>query len=99
MRVVKVPAVFLIFALTIPCIAEAAGCPSLTKQLARLRLEYYHYVNGPDLKPDGSGFDELAEILDKIVDVIADMRKSNCKISPRPKSFDKESDTGPRSKK
>jgi len=85
--VIKVYALFLTFTLMLPGLGVAAGCPSLTKQLARLRTEYQRYVNGPDLKPDGSGFDELAELVDKIVDLKAEMRKSNCKIPPRPKSI------------
>lgn len=90
---IKVLAVFLLFTLAFPSLAAAAaaGCPALKKQLARLRMEYQRYATGPELKSDAAGFDELAELLDKIVDVKAQMRKiPNCKIPPRPKSFDKD---------
>ena len=85
---IKVLAVFLLFTLVAPSFAAgaAAGCPALKKQLARLRMEYQRYATSPELKPDASGFDELTELLDKIVDVKAEMRKSGCKPPPRPKS-------------
>jgi hypothetical protein len=88
--VVKVVAGFLFVSLMLPSVAPAASCPAMTKELARLRLEYHRHVNGSEAKSDGAGFDELAEILDKIIDVKAEMRKSNCKVPPRPKSFDKD---------
>jgi hypothetical protein len=81
---------FLISTFLLPSVAAAASCPSLTKQLNRLRTEYQRYVTGSELKPDASSFDELAELLDKIVDVKAEMRKSNCKIPPRLRSSDKD---------
>ncbi|MBI4965665.1 MAG: hypothetical protein HY913_20475 [Desulfomonile tiedjei] len=87
---IKIATALLLLSIMFPVVASAASCPALTKQLARLRSEYQRSANSPDLKPDGSGFDELAEILDKIVDVKAEMRKSSCKIPPRPKSFDKD---------
>jgi hypothetical protein len=91
--VIKVIVGFLLVTLMFPSLAAAAaaGCPALKKQLARLRMEYQSYATSSELKPDGAGFDELAEILDKIVDVKAQMRKiPNCKIPPRPKSYDKD---------
>jgi len=67
--------------------AQAESCGQMTKRLSRLRLEYHHYVTNPQKKADDFTFDGLVEILDKIVDLKAEMQKSNCKIPPRPKGF------------
>lgn len=67
--------------------AEAATCGEMTRRLARLRLEYRNYVTSPQKKAGDITFDGLAEILDKIVALKAEMQKVNCKIPPRPNSF------------
>ncbi|HMK33532.1 MAG TPA: hypothetical protein VK463_00595 [Desulfomonilaceae bacterium] len=58
--------------------AWTLDCASSTKELARLRNEYKEYSarNGKG----GVTFDGLVEILDKIVKLKSEMRKSNCKI-------------------
>jgi len=66
---------------------QAASCGEMTKKLGRLRLEYHHYVTNPQKKANDFTFDGLVEILDKIVELKAEMQKTNCKIPPRPKSF------------
>lgn len=87
---VKVALGFLFFALAFPCSSPAATCSSMTKELGRLRLEYHRFVNGSEAKPDRPAFDDLMEILDRIVEVKAEMRKSNCKIPSRPRVLDKD---------
>ncbi len=69
-------------------VSAQKSCGAMTKELHRLRVEYHQTVNSPDAKMRRVGFDELAEILDKIVDLKNEMRKTNCKIPPRPKTFE-----------
>lgn len=61
--------------------AWTADCAGLVKELNRLRSEYKEHAAKTG-KADAS-FDNLAEILDKIVKLKAEMRKSECKIPPR----------------
>ena len=61
---------------------------AMTKELYQLRLEYHQLVNGPDAKSRRITFDELVQVLDKIVDLKNRMRRSNCKIPPRPHVFE-----------
>ena len=80
--------IFLVLAALLPGIAFAKSCGSMTQELSRLRQDYHKYVTS--LPADGTTitFDGLAAILDKIVSLKHDMRKSNCKIPPRHKPLE-----------
>jgi hypothetical protein len=66
--------------------ATAKDCAAMTRELVRLRSEYHDYVSRSSKEPAEITFDRLVAILDKIVAVKSDMRKSNeCKIPLRPK--------------
>lgn len=64
--------------------AEKASCPSLTRELNRLRLEYHQEAINR-ASTDGATFEKITEKLDKIIEVKDAMQKANCKIPPRPK--------------
>jgi hypothetical protein len=64
--------------------AQAASCGTMTKRLARLRAQYQEYASTAKSKGNEVTFDGLVEILDKIVDLKAEMRRMNCKVPPRP---------------
>lgn len=68
-------------------VSAQKGCRAMTKELYQLRLQYHRVVSDRDAKTR-PGFDELVEILDKIVDLKNQMRKTNCDIPLRPKKFD-----------
>jgi hypothetical protein len=78
----------LLLCITFPgWVCAQKGCRTLTKELYQLRLQYHRLVNNRDAKTR-AGFDELVEVLDKIVDLKNQMRKSNCEIPLRPKKFE-----------
>ncbi len=62
--------------------APALNCGSATKELAKLRNQY-RLQAGVSSNERRSSFDDLMKILDKIVALKEEMRKSNCKIPPR----------------
>lgn len=64
--------------------AEKASCPSLTRELNRLRLEYHQDALNR-ASTEGTTFETITEKLDKIIEVKDAMQKANCKIPPRPK--------------
>jgi len=63
--------------------ASSKSCAAMTRDLARLRTEYHAYVTSPAAKDGGITFDDLTQVVDKIVDLKNDMRKAGCKIRPR----------------
>lgn len=63
--------------------ARAMNCGAANKELIKLRNEYHNYVVTSS-KSNSTQFDELTRILDRIVTLKDEMRKSNCKIPPRP---------------
>lgn len=66
---------------------HALDCPTLNKELGRLRLSYHKQAQGA-LSPNGAiSFDDLAAILDKIVELKNSMRRLDCDIPPRHKSM------------
>ncbi len=79
---------FIIMALVffLPHGAIAASCATMTKELKALRLEYHSYSGNSSGKSGGKSFDELTNILDRIVELKNAMRKAECKIPPRPNS-------------
>jgi len=81
MRMVRI---FFVLAMLLPEIALAKSCGSMTQELARLRQDYHKYATAPPTDGTGITFDQLATLLDKIVALKHDMRKSECKIPPRP---------------
>jgi hypothetical protein len=87
MNVLKMAAALLGLATLLDGSVQAAGCGEMTKRLARLRLEYHQYVSNPQKKDGEPTFDGLVEVLDKIVDLKAEMQKVNCKIPPRTKQL------------
>jgi hypothetical protein len=77
---------FLVLVLILPEMAIAKSCASMTQELSRLRQDYHKYATTPPSDGAAITFDGLAAILDKIVALKNDMRKSpNCKIPPRRK--------------
>jgi hypothetical protein len=61
----------------------AKSCAALTQELARMRQEYHDYASGKSKTSGEVTFDGLVAILDKIVALKNEMRKSDCKIPPR----------------
>jgi len=82
MRIVQI---FLILAVILPGVAFAKSCGTMTQELSKLRQEYHKFATTPPADGAAIAFDELAAMLDKIVALKHDMRKSNCKIPPRRK--------------
>jgi hypothetical protein len=58
----------------------------MNKELARLRMEYHRQASASS-RSGSVSFEELAVILDKIVELKDSMRKLNCEIRARPKTF------------
>jgi hypothetical protein len=68
--------------------AGAKSCASMKQELARLRVDYHKYVSSSGKGTGEITFEGLAEILDKIVALKAEMRKiDDCPPPPRPKNF------------
>jgi len=65
--------------------AEKASCPALTRELNRLRLEYHQVALNRASSDDKTTFEQIAEKIDKIIEVKDALQKANCKIPPRPK--------------
>jgi hypothetical protein len=70
-----------------PVDAGAQNCPAMNKELARLRMEYHRQAASASSRTGSVSFEELAVILDKIVELKDSMRKLNCEIRARPKTF------------
>ncbi len=73
----------LVSALLFPSVTFAKSCAAMTRELEQLRLEYQTYARSPSARSGAVTFEQLAGILDKIVELKAAMRKSNCKIPGR----------------
>ncbi len=84
MGMIRILFVFAV-AVILPGIACAKSCGSMTQELSRLRQDYHKYATTPPSDGAAITFDGLTAILDKIVALKHDMRKSNCKIPPRRK--------------
>ena len=81
--------IFLVLIVLLPGTALAKSCRSMTQELLRLRQDYHKYATSASRDGTAITFDGLTEILDKIVALKHDMRKSpNCKIPPRRKFLD-----------
>ncbi len=81
--ILKLLPTILISTLVCPTVTFAKSCAAMTKELEQLRLESQTYARSPSARSGGVTFEQLAEILDKIVELKAVMRKSNCKIPER----------------
>ncbi len=81
---------WLIILVTIPAVPAVSDCTKMERDLARLRKEFHEFVSAP--KKDGTTitFDEIADKLDKIVDIKSEMRKEGCKIPPRIRPWESE---------
>jgi hypothetical protein len=60
----------------------ASGCPELTRKVTKLKEEYRSLAHNPTPGSKGVSFDELADLLDKIIALKAEMRKAKCRIPP-----------------
>jgi len=74
----------------LPSTAVAKSCAAMTRELEQLRLEYRTYAESPSTKSGSSTFEGLCEILDKIIELKNDMRKSCPRVntSRRPRAVE-----------
>ncbi len=82
--ILKLLLTILILVLVFPTVIFAKGCAAMTKELEQLRLEYQTYARSPSARSGGVTFEQLVEILDRIVELKAAMIKlPKCKIPER----------------
>ncbi|MFH1116892.1 MAG: hypothetical protein V1792_23495 [Pseudomonadota bacterium] len=73
---------------TVAGMGTAFGCTKLEKDLARLRKEFHRFASTSGKDGTSITFEDIAEKLDKIVDIKNEMRKKGCKIPPRTKPWE-----------
>jgi hypothetical protein len=73
--------------LVCPGWASSESCESMTRQLGQLRVDYDRYATGLEAQAVAITFEELAARLDKIVKLKGEMRKAECKVPARSRTW------------